>query len=218
MTLGEEQARRQVTLLIDNDLVCWGLAAMIARIPWLALPPADGDPPGPEAGCGCRDRVVIVSFDRWRQLRMDDSRARADREWIVVLGDESDYQDLGACVGLPFDGFLLASELSVRALDEALLGVVSGRMPIPPKIARQLLASTGRQRGAPASRTLLLTPREDETLRLLVRGMSNKQIARSLGISPHGAKRLVGSLLLKLGASNRTAAVVHAMNAGLVLD
>ncbi|MFI8423898.1 LuxR C-terminal-related transcriptional regulator [Streptomyces sp. NPDC085479] len=37
-----------------------------------------------------------------------------------------------------------------------------------------------------------LTPRERETLDLLAEGMSNKQIARALGISLHGSKRLTG--------------------------
>ncbi|WP_381804006.1 response regulator transcription factor [Streptomyces niveus] len=61
-----------------------------------------------------------------------------------------------------------------------------------------------------------LTSREHEALGLLGQGLSNKQIARSLGISPHGAKRLVGSILLKLGSPNRTAAVVTAMRTGLI--
>ncbi len=63
-----------------------------------------------------------------------------------------------------------------------------------------------------------LTAREKQTMALLVKGMSNKQIARGLGISTHGAKRLVTAILLKLGVPNRTAAVVQAISSGLVLD
>lgn len=61
-----------------------------------------------------------------------------------------------------------------------------------------------------------LTGREDEVVRLLAQGLSNKQIARRLGISSHGVKRIVASLLLKLGAPNRTAAVVTALQTGLI--
>jgi DNA-binding CsgD family transcriptional regulator len=46
--------------------------------------------------------------------------------------------------------------------------------------------------------------------------MSNKQIARRLQISSHGAKRIVASLLMKLDSPNRTMAVVTAINSGLV--
>jgi two-component system nitrate/nitrite response regulator NarL len=61
-----------------------------------------------------------------------------------------------------------------------------------------------------------LTAREKETLDLLAQGLSNKQIAKSLAISAHGAKRLVGVVLMKLGAPNRTTAVITAINEGLV--
>ncbi|MDO0930293.1 LuxR C-terminal-related transcriptional regulator [Streptomyces sp. DG2A-72] len=68
----------------------------------------------------------------------------------------------------------------------------------------------------PERQDISLTSRETETLELLADGLSNKQIARALRISTHGAKRLVGAVLLKLGAPNRTAAVAIAMHAGLV--
>ena len=68
----------------------------------------------------------------------------------------------------------------------------------------------------PAPRSVALTSRESQALALLAKGMSNKEIARTLGVSLHGAKRLVGSILIKLGAQNRTAAVVNAIAAGII--
>lgn len=61
-----------------------------------------------------------------------------------------------------------------------------------------------------------LTVREMETLHLLREGLSNKRIAHRLGISDHGAKRLVGSIMTKLDAESRTAAVVKAIRFGLI--
>jgi len=66
------------------------------------------------------------------------------------------------------------------------------------------------------SRPVSLTSREVEALTLLVKGMSNKQIARRLAISGHGAKRLVASILLKLDSPNRTTAAVAAIKAGII--
>ncbi len=57
---------------------------------------------------------------------------------------------------------------------------------------------------------VLLTPRELEVLTLLAEGMSNKAIARRLGISVHTAKFHVGALIDKLDAVGRTDAVAHA--------
>jgi DNA-binding CsgD family transcriptional regulator len=55
-------------------------------------------------------------------------------------------------------------------------------------------------------------------LKLLVAGLSNKQIARQLDISPHGVKRLVSNVLAKLGCSNRTLAVALAITERILAD
>src|SRR6266700_4144088 len=55
-----------------------------------------------------------------------------------------------------------------------------------------------------------------KVLVLLVEGLSNKQIARELGISIHGAKRLVANILIKLNCPTRTLAVRAALTLGLI--
>ena len=61
-----------------------------------------------------------------------------------------------------------------------------------------------------------LTPRELEVLTLLAEGMSNKAIARRLGISVHTAKFHVGALIDKFDAVGRTDAVAHAARRGVI--
>lgn len=61
-----------------------------------------------------------------------------------------------------------------------------------------------------------LTPRELEVLTLLADGLSNRRIAKRLEISEHTVKFHVNSLLLKLDADTRTAAVVTAARLGLL--
>ena len=61
-----------------------------------------------------------------------------------------------------------------------------------------------------------LTSREQEVLRLLAEGASNKMIAQQLGISVHTAKFHVGSLIDKLDAIGRTDAVAHAARLGVI--
>jgi DNA-binding CsgD family transcriptional regulator len=61
-----------------------------------------------------------------------------------------------------------------------------------------------------------LTARERDVLALMAEGSSNKEIARSLGISVHTAKFHVGSLLDKLDATGRTDAVAHAARRGII--
>ena len=69
---------------------------------------------------------------------------------------------------------------------------------------------------APADDDVLLTPRELEVLALLAEGMSNKAIARRLGISVHTAKFHVGTLIDKFDAIGRTDAVAHAARRGVI--
>lgn len=61
-----------------------------------------------------------------------------------------------------------------------------------------------------------LTPRELEVLTLLAEGMSNKAIARRLGISVHTAKFHVGALIDKFDAVGRTDAVAQAARRGVI--
>ena len=61
-----------------------------------------------------------------------------------------------------------------------------------------------------------LTPRELEVLTLLAEGLSNKAIARRLGISVHTAKFHVGALIDKFDAVGRTDAVTQAARRGVI--
>lgn len=76
------------------------------------------------------------------------------------------------------------------------------------RLSRQLLSGEE----APEA----LTAREAEILQLLARGLANKQIAVSLGISDHTVKFHVSSIFVKLGVSGRTEAVSRGLSLGLV--
>jgi DNA-binding NarL/FixJ family response regulator len=120
----------------------------------------------------------------------------------------------GDLAGLPADGYLIRQDLSAAGMARALDQLAAGEMAIPVELGRSLIQQAAA--AAPVKRRGSLTTRENETLALLVQGLSNKQIARRLLISEHGAKRLVSSVLLKLDATNRTSAVVKAIKMGLV--
>jgi RNA polymerase sigma factor (sigma-70 family) len=54
-----------------------------------------------------------------------------------------------------------------------------------------------------------LTPREREVARLVARGLSNKQVARNLGLSDGTVKQHLHKIFQKLGANNRRALRGH---------
>lgn len=71
--------------------------------------------------------------------------------------------------------------------------------------------------GAEALPQAALTGREEGVLRLMATGLSNPEIADSLTVSLETVKTHVGNVLTKLGAQNRTHAVVIAYETGLVV-
>ena len=61
-----------------------------------------------------------------------------------------------------------------------------------------------------------LTPRELDVLRLVARGLGNKEIAAELDLSAHTVKYHLASVLAKLGVRSRTAAVSRGIRTGLL--
>ena len=92
----------------------------------------------------------------------------------------------------------------------------AGRMD--PVVVEAVLGAAGhrvaRRREGPAG----LTAREVEVLRLVSRGLSSKQIAAELVISPKTARNHIEHIYVKIGASNRAGASLFAMQHGLIPD
>jgi len=99
----------------------------------------------------------------------------------------------------------LPKSLSTRALVAALRVMVAGRVFAPIR-----LDPTPGADGTPP-----LTPREEDVLRGLCRSQSNKSIARDLALQEVTVKLHLRTLFRKLGARNRTHAVLLALNLGL---
>jgi DNA-binding NarL/FixJ family response regulator len=113
----------------------------------------------------------------------------------------------GAC------GFLLKDAREEQLL-AALRGAADGVSLFMPSVTRRLVERFARPSlAAPA---VELTGREREIWKLLARGLSNADIASDLVISETTVKTHVSRVLMKLGATSRTQAVVMAYETGLV--
>ena len=108
---------------------------------------------------------------------------------------------------------------------EAVRRVRNGESPLDPELAARLLrrlASEGEVRkrsgGPPAVPYAVepLTPRELEVLGLMKLGRTNREIAGDLAISLGTAKNHVEHIIAKLGVSDRTQAVVKALELGIL--
>ncbi|MEZ0074973.1 DNA-binding NarL/FixJ family response regulator [Planotetraspora sp. GP83] len=110
-------------------------------------------------------------------------------------------------------GFLL-KDIRAEELANSVRIVARGDALLAPKMTRRLIAEFTRRRRVQAE--TLLTPRESEVLRLIARGLSNAEIAAELVVTEHTVKTHVARVLSKLGLRDRTQAVIHAYETGLV--
>lgn len=105
-------------------------------------------------------------------------------------------------------GYML-KDASKEDLAAAIRAAKAGRTTISSKAANDLLFD-------PAASCSDLTDREREVLGLLVKGMSNKEIAKQLHRSPFTIRHHVSQLIKKLEAGNRAEVAAIAMERGLV--
>jgi DNA-binding NarL/FixJ family response regulator len=118
-------------------------------------------------------------------------------------------------------GFLL-KDVRRDDLVHAVRVVAAGDSLLAPSVTRRLVADIVRRRrrglGAAEVTTVqrldVLTAREEETLRLLARGLSNAEIATTLFVSEHTVKTHVSNVLGKLGLRDRVQAVICAYETG----
>jgi two-component system nitrate/nitrite response regulator NarL len=131
---------------------------------------------------------------------------------VAVVGDPA---HVAPAIAAGARGVVLRDQVG-PGIDAALVAVRSGLTVIDTQLAESLVPS----RPVPPSHAPKgrgeLTERERQVVQLLSEGLSNKLIADRLGISDHTAKFHVNGVMMKLGASTRTEAVVEAMRRGLI--
>jgi DNA-binding NarL/FixJ family response regulator len=146
-----------------------------------------------------------------RLMNGDEPRPR-----VVVLTtfslDEYVYEALRAGAS----SFLLKDAPEEQVIGAIRLAAEGGAM-FAPAVTKTLIEEFAQHTPRPTAPALdELTERETEVLRLLARGLSNRELADHLVVSEHTAKTHVTRILTKLGLRDRTQAVILAYESGLV--
>ena len=130
---------------------------------------------------------------------------------VVIVTSFSDRDRIVGALDAGAVGYLLKD----ASPDELLAGVraaARGESPLDPKAARELLTARSE---TPTRATVDLTARETEVLGLVRQGLSNKQIARRLGITERTVKAHLTSCFQRIGVLDRTQAAVWAERNGI---
>ncbi|WP_407563264.1 response regulator [Streptomyces sp. 184] len=133
---------------------------------------------------------------------------------LVVTTFEEDQYVYGA-LRAGADGFLLKRARPAEIVHAVRL-VAEGESLLFPAALRSLAAGHGNEAARTAVAAARLTDREGEVLRLIARGLTNAEIAAELVLGTETVKSHVSALLAKLGARDRTQAVITAYESGFV--
>jgi DNA-binding NarL/FixJ family response regulator len=211
-----------VLIVDDEQLIRAGLRAIINAEPDLTVVGEAGD------GAAAQAEVIRLNPDvvlmDVRMPLLDGIQATrnilekvSDPPKIVVVttfeNDDYVYDALRAGA----DGFLLKRARPEEIL-QAIRLVVQGDSLLFPAAIRALAATRSTESPAQgATWHAQLTEREAEVLRLMATGLSNAEIAAAIFVSLQTVKTHVGNLLAKLGARDRTQAVIFAYESGFIV-
>jgi NarL family two-component system response regulator LiaR len=129
---------------------------------------------------------------------------------VIALTSFADDEKVFPAIKAGAAGYLL-KDVRPADLADAVRKASRGEALLAPSVAARLMQEVSGERPAPAG----LTERELEVLRLIARGMPNKQIARELVVSEKTVKTHVSNILAKLHLADRTQAALYAVREGL---
>ncbi|QFY07917.1 response regulator [Nonomuraea phyllanthi] len=208
-----------VVVADDQELVRSGFALILDTQPDISVVAEVGDGfAAIEAVRAHRPQVLLLDI---RMPGMDGIEAARvvcgetdTRVLMLTTFDQDDYVYDALCAGA--SGFLL-KDVRRDDLVRAVQVVAAGESLLAPSVTRRLIDDMVSRlpRKRPAGLDLL-TGREQETLVLLGRGLSNAEIAVALVVSEHTVKTHVSNVFAKLGARDRVHAVIAAYESGLI--
>lgn len=208
------------SLLIAHtrELIRAGLWAMLAKSPVKIVGEAVDAPSALKLARKLRPTVVImdatysVEVDPFETARTIVEGVPGTRVIMMSALESTTYLARAKAAGA--SDFLLESVTS-KELHKAIDNAAAGRAATSARSFAKVVASMGAQPGVNIG-AVKLTPRESQVLTHVAFGLSNDEIARSLGIGLDTVKEHVQQILRKLAVIDRTQAAVWAVQSGLV--
>jgi two-component system, NarL family, response regulator len=200
----------RVLIVDDHELVRQGLAELLSRHPRIDVVGSAGG--GMQALELYTERQPDVTLVDLRMSPMDGVETiTALRELdpsarTILLTTYDTEEDIYRGLKAGAASYLL-KEVGLNDLVDTILAVHAGEKRIPARIAAKLAEHMAK----PA-----LTPRQLDTLRLVVAGRSNQEIAERLNITEGTVKAHVKAILSKFGARDRAHAAAIALKRGIV--
>jgi DNA-binding NarL/FixJ family response regulator len=161
--------------------------------------------------------VLDVRMPRMTGLEVLEAlNERTQRPPCLVLTTFDDPELLLEAARRGAHGFI-SKDVALEEVLAAIRAIAAGANWFQPALTSSLRQAFDRRRNGEVSRLCAtLTEREIEVLRLLAGGMTNKKIAATLRTAEGTVKNQVSSILTKMGATDRTVAVLTAIEFGII--
>jgi DNA-binding NarL/FixJ family response regulator len=213
----------RILLVDDQKLMREGLRVLLEVEPDLAVVDEAGDGETALAAYADHEPDVVLMDIRMPGVDGVEATRRLRERWpdarviILTTFDDDEYVFEGLRAGAL--GYLL-KDVSGHELAEAVRTVAGGGVLIEPSVARKVVAEFARlappARPPDAGLAEPLSEREKEILRLVARGLSNREIALRLSLAEGTVKNYVTNILQKLGVRDRTQAALRGRELGLL--
>lgn len=211
------QTQLQLLVVADNLLTRAGLASLLEDRGCTVVGQSDGESLNNDIEIFQPDILLVDMGWHSEPMRLRLTTSDSDLPVLaLVTGNDTDETLLPLIQSLSsFANYgLLLRDSDPDTIFAALNALDSGLLVIDPTLSSLINMPVNRDIAPLATP---LTPRENEVLQLLAKGMTNKAIALKLEITQHTVKFHVNAIMSKLDSQSRTEAVVRATQLGMIL-
>ncbi|MFG1925063.1 response regulator [Cryptosporangium sp. NPDC048952] len=195
----------RVLLVDDHALVRAGLASLLEDADQIdVVGEAEDGARAIELALQLKPDVVLMDLSMPVMDGVEATRrllAEQPESTVLVLTSSSGRSSVQDALAAGATGYLL-KDADPRELVAGIHAAARGDAPLDPRVARALLP------GAAPDPAASLSPREREVLLLVAKGLANKQIGRTLGITERTVKVHLGNAFKRIGVGDRTSAAL----------
>ena len=210
----------RVAVVDDQRLFARGLSGLVELLPGVEVVGVAYN--GEEAIALCRKEEPDVILMDISMPKMDgisatrEIKALLPRAAVIILTGHEEDEHVFEGIKAGAQGYLL-KDSELEDLSRAIHTVYAGDTIIAPDLAQKMLTTfEGGRPGGSAHLAPPLTERELEVIKALAQGMSDRQIAHSLGISEKTVRNHTSNIYRKLHIFDRTQAVIYAVREGVI--
>lgn len=200
----------RIFIIDDHPIVRFGLSALLGMQDNIAVVGTAGD--GLTALDMIRETPVDIALVDLRMAELSGIEtlrrlaAEAPTVRAIVLSSFELDEEIYAAVKAGARGYV-HKESSAEEILKAIQSVYAGKQAFPRRIAEKLSHS---------QMSAGLSEREREVLELVARGLTNKEVATTLGLSQFTVRNHLNHITEKLDVSDRTEAIIVALQAGII--